>query len=123
MMEFLKNLVLPSHMQQIGLFVQKNEIVSELSRDGLLETKSLVQDVLGLQNGVIRTNCIDCLDRTNVAQQMISLETLISLVPGLEQPEEWNESFIYLWAMSGDFISKEYSGTESVLTQVTLKGH
>ena len=48
MMEFLKNLVLSSHMQQIGLFVQKNEIVSELSRDGLLETKSLVQDVLGL---------------------------------------------------------------------------
>ena len=25
--------------------------------------------------------------------------------------------------MSGDFISKEYSGTESVLTQVALKGH
>ena len=25
--------------------------------------------------------------------------------------------------MAGDYISKEYSGTESVLTQVTLKGH
>ena len=23
----------------------------------------------------------------------------------------------------GDFISKEYSGTESVLTKITLKGH
>ena len=25
--------------------------------------------------------------------------------------------------MAGDFISQEYSGTPSVLTQVTLKGH
>jgi hypothetical protein len=47
-MEFLKNLVLPSHMQQIGLFVQKNEIISEVSSDGIFETKSLVQDVLSL---------------------------------------------------------------------------
>ena len=47
---------------------------------------------------------------------MICLESLISMVPGMENAEEWNEAFIYLWAMSGDFISKEYSGTESVLT-------
>ena len=72
---------------------------------------------------MIRTNCVDCLDRTNVAQQMICLEAVMNLIPDMQQPEEWNEAFIYLWAMSGDFISKEYSGTESVLTQVTLKGH
>ena len=76
----------------------------------------MISDVERLQHGVIRTNCIDCLDRTNVAQQMICLESLISMVPGMENAEEWNEAFIYLWAMSGDFISKEYSGTESVLT-------
>lgn len=45
------------------------------------------------------------------------------MVPGMQTPEEWSEAFIYLWAMSGDYISREYSGTESVLTQVTLKGH
>ena len=103
--------------------MQKNDIVEELSSDGLTLYKKLVQDVERLQNGIIRTNCIDCLDRTNVAQQMICLESLISMVPGMQQPEEWSEAFIYLWAMSGDFISKAYSGTESVLTQVTLKGH
>ena len=55
---------------------------------------------------------------------MLALETLIQLVPCCgTDPSEWTEAFIYLWAMSGDFISKEYSGTESVLTQVTLKGH
>ena len=83
----------------------------------------MIKDVERLQNGVIRTNCIDCLDRTNVAQQMISMESLLAMVPEMANPEEWSEAFIYLWAMSGDFISKEYSGTESVLTQVTLKGH
>jgi len=41
----------------------------------------------------------------------------------MQDPDKWNDSLIYLWAMGGDFISKEYSGTESVLTKITLKGH
>lgn len=41
----------------------------------------------------------------------------------MEDASQWEESLIYLWAMGGDFISKEYSGTESVLTKITLKGH
>ena len=32
---------------------------------------------LSLQNGVIRTNCIDCLDRTNVFQQILGIAVLI----------------------------------------------
>ena len=28
-----------------------------------------------------------------------------------------------MWALAGDIISKIYSGTASVLTAVTLKGH
>ena len=28
----------------------------------------------------------------------------------------------HMWAMCGDFISKIYAGTSSVLTQVTIKG-
>ena len=34
-----------------------------------------------------------------------------------------NEGLVYLWAMGGDFVSKHYSGTNSVLTKITLKGH
>jgi hypothetical protein len=33
------------------------------------------------------------------------------------------DALIFLWAMGGDFISKHYSGTASVLTKITLKGH
>lgn len=72
---------------------------------------------------MIRTNCVDCLDRTNVAQQMTCLETIVNMVPEMGPPDDWTEAFIYLWAMAGDFISKEYSGTASVLTKVTLKGY
>ena len=107
----------------MGIFKKKNDIVRERAASGLMETRSLVQTVEQMQKGVIRTNCIDCLDRTNVAQQMICLHALIKLVPGMEDASQWEESLIYLWAMGGDFISKEYSGTESVLTKITLKGH
>lgn len=37
--------------------------------------------------------------------------------------EKCTEDLIYLWAMAGDNISKHYSGTSSVLTKITLKGH
>ena len=67
---------------------------------------------------------MDCLDRTNITQQMISLCCLKDHVPGLaDSHEKWGESFIFLWAMNGDFISQIYAGTESVLTKITLKGH
>ena len=42
MMDYLKSLVLPAHMDKIGLFVQRNDIVSELSQDGTVETKKLI---------------------------------------------------------------------------------
>ena len=123
MMDFIREMLFTNHIQKMGLFVQQNEIVRERSASGLMETRKMVSTVERLQKGVIRTNCIDCLDRTNVAQQMICLESLMKLVNGMQDVELWNESLIYLWAMGGDFISKEYSGTESVLTKVTLKGH
>ena len=33
---------------------------------------------LSLQNGVIRSNCVDCLDRTNVYQQIIGIAALVN---------------------------------------------
>ena len=37
--------------------------------------------------------------------------------------KEVKRAMICMWAYSGDIISKIYSGTPSVLTAVTLKGH
>jgi hypothetical protein len=41
----------------------------------------------------------------------------------LKDVQNWPESFIYAWAMAGDLISRQYSGTASVLTKYTLKGY
>ncbi|XWS45639.1 hypothetical protein CRYUN_Cryun15aG0153800 [Craigia yunnanensis] len=75
------------------------------------------------QLGVVRTNCIDCLDRTNVTQSMIgrkilelqlrrigvfAAEETISSHPNLD------ESFKILWANHGDDISMQYSGTAAL---------
>ena len=37
--------------------------------------------------------------------------------------KEIERALICMWALAGDIISRIYSGTESVLTAVTLKGH
>lgn len=46
-----------------------------LTRDGLL---------LSVQDGVFRTNCIDCLDRTNVVQSMLAKRVLNEVLAKLE---------------------------------------
>ena len=35
---------------------------------------SKLGEVISWQKGVVRTNCIDCLDRTNVAKMMVSFK-------------------------------------------------
>ena len=40
-----------------------------------------------------------------------------------ELKKEIDQAMICMWAYAGDIISKIYSGTPSVLTAVTLKGH
>ena len=39
-----------------------------------------------LQTGCIRTNCLDCLDRTNAVQNMIGLEVCSLLMNGMKTP-------------------------------------
>lgn len=75
------------------------------------------------QTGVVRTNCIDCLDRTNVTQSMIARKVMerqlnqigvfnandsISAYPSLDT------SFKNMWANHGDEISIQYSGTPAL---------
>ncbi|KAF1809852.1 hypothetical protein P152DRAFT_460954, partial [Eremomyces bilateralis CBS 781.70] len=73
------------------------------------------------QSGVIRTNCMDCLDRTNVVQsacgrdvlekQLATCNVLINL-----QTDPTTSWFNTLWADNRDAISAQYAGT------ATLKG-
>lgn len=84
-----------------------------------------------LQEGVFRTNCIDCLDRTNVVQSMLAHRNLeivfkkLGILSG-NQTLETQLSFEYLfknvWADNADVISTQYSGTGALKTDFTRTG-
>ncbi|XP_069492447.1 synaptojanin-1 [Ambystoma mexicanum] len=69
------------------------------------------------QSGTIRTNCLDCLDRTNSVQAFFGLEILLKQLEVLglaEKPQlatRFQEVFRSMWSLNGDSISKIYAGT------------
>ncbi|KAF4909983.1 Phosphatidylinositide phosphatase SAC2 [Colletotrichum viniferum] len=71
------------------------------------------------QQGVLRTNCMDCLDRTNVCQSSFGKYMLESqlkaegydLAAQVDQQTPW---FNTLWADNGDAISKQYASTAAM---------
>ncbi|XP_018420509.1 PREDICTED: synaptojanin-1 [Nanorana parkeri] len=69
------------------------------------------------QSGSIRTNCLDCLDRTNSVQAFFGLEMLLKQLEVLglaEKPQlvtRFQEVFRTMWSTNGDSISKIYAGT------------
>lgn len=87
--------------------------------------------VLSTQRGIFRTNCIDCLDRTNVVQSMIArrslnlvLVKLGVLKPGqtVEVTPSFSTLFKNVWADNADLISTQYSGTGALKTDFTRTG-
>lgn len=88
--------------------------------------KSEVPSLIHTQEGVFRTNCLDCLDRTNVVQDILSLLALSAYLPNLNP--NWSSSDILLtahrtlWAENGDSLSKIYAGTGALNTSFTRSG-
>ncbi|KAJ2999313.1 hypothetical protein NUW58_g30 [Xylaria curta] len=71
------------------------------------------------QNGVLRTNCMDCLDRTNVCQSsfgkfMLDLQLREEGFDISAQVDQENSWFNTLWADNGDAISKQYASTAAM---------
>ncbi|CAK7205043.1 hypothetical protein SEUCBS139899_007807 [Sporothrix eucalyptigena] len=71
------------------------------------------------QKGVLRTNCMDCLDRTNVCQSSFAkfmLDTQLK-EQGFDmaaQHDQENAWFNTLWADNGDAVSKQYASTAAM---------
>lgn len=69
------------------------------------------------QVGVLRTNCMDCLDRTNIVQSAAARRALeIQLkAEGIELDiQTATQWFNTLWADNGDAISKQYASTAAM---------
>jgi hypothetical protein len=103
--------------------------------------------ILSLQDGVVRTNCMDCLDRTNVVQSMfgrfmiykqiherigrfsqrrrtLPLECVVAYKrrPMTLPWMDGEESHRYLWADNADAISRLYAGTPALKGDFTRTG-
>lgn len=109
----------------------------------LLDRVSLDQDEMGfflllrdgslssVQDGVFRTNCVDCLDRTNVVQSMLARRCLTQMLrkmciirpeQTIEQYSSLERVFKEVWADNADLISLQYSGTGALKTDFTRTG-
>uniref|UniRef100_A0A8C2CVP7 Synaptojanin-1 n=1 Tax=Cyprinus carpio TaxID=7962 RepID=A0A8C2CVP7_CYPCA len=79
------------------------------------------------QTGTIRSNCLDCLDRTNSVQAFIALEMLPKQLEDMgltEKPQlvaRFQEVFRSMWSTNGDSVSKIYAGTGALDGKAKLK--
>lgn len=83
------------------------------------------------QTAVVRTNCMDCLDRTNVVQSMLGRFVLSRMLIDLglmhegesaEEDKAFEHLFRNVWADNADVVSKSYSGTGALKTDFTRLG-
>jgi len=65
MMELVENFVFPTNVAQSGIFAKTFRVITESVSGHKIER--VIETNTSEQCGVVRTNCIDCLDRTNVA--------------------------------------------------------
>ena len=123
----------------IDILIDKISNISELLS---FFAKDLIKEkVLCIQNGTTRTNCLDCLDRTNVVETRISWLFLENMLKYLKLDDKdlellfnkkenfftlskntFKENFKDIWAENGDSISIQYAGTASTITTVTKRG-
>ena len=81
------------------------------------------------QNGVARTNCIDCLDRTNAAQFVIGKKALGHQLHALgilentlvEYDTDAVDLFTHMYHDHGDTIAVQYGGSQLVNTMETYR--
>lgn len=101
--------------------------LGDLPSENLLESEDAPQNALPAilqQQGVFRTNCLDCLDRTNLVQTIISSAVLESFLhqQGGRMISEFDRRHSTLWADNGDALSKIYAGTGAIKSSFTRHG-
>lgn len=108
------------HFERLSLLYDQIVDFLESHRYFLLDVKG---EKLKEQTGVVRTNCIDCLDRTNVTQSMIGrkiLERQLNQIgifgddDAISAYSFFDACFKNMWANHGDDISIQYSGTPAL---------
>ncbi|KAJ2155986.1 Inositol-1,4,5-trisphosphate 5-phosphatase 1 [Coemansia sp. RSA 552] len=114
-----------------GQFDRVNTLMRQISpllaRHGYFLADTDTGGVLEYQRGVQRTNCIDCLDRTNVVQSVISRSVISEFIRqnSLLRPtaaETVLGALGRMWSENGNAISRLYTGTGALKSDVTTSG-
>ncbi|KAI0044382.1 hypothetical protein FA95DRAFT_1545168 [Auriscalpium vulgare] len=119
------------HMRwdRIGLLI--DSLRDDLLRDGYFHLESSKPEPIKWQLGTVRTNCMDNLDRTNVAQAAIARWTLELQLKAaglladndkVENHEDLTQHLRELWSDHADLISRAYAGTGALKTDFTRTG-
>lgn len=82
-------------------------------------TVSQADQITQAQGGVLRTNCMDCLDRTNVVQSACGRSMLAAQLKeegvNLDLQNDPRTAWVNsVWADNGDAISRQYAGTAAL---------
>ena len=127
------------HNETKGLKWHRAQLLLDQLKEGLvaggyfhgIDTPSGSSDTRNRQTAVVRTNCMDCLDRTNVVQSMLGRWTLTRMLidlgilrPGESAQDDQNFEMLFrnVWADNADVVSKSYSGTGALKTDFTRTG-
>jgi hypothetical protein len=100
-----------------------------LCKTGFFQNGEGDVDIPQVQNGVARTNCIDCLDRTNAAQFVIGKRALgrqlhaLGVIAGntVEYDSDCVDMFTHMFHGHGDAIAIQYGGSHLVNTMATYR--
>lgn len=113
------------------LTVLRDQLRAEITAFGFFASSLAHPEHSRQQTGFFRTNCMDCLDRTNVVQSMIAKESLHDQLVYLNIIEEavdlddfidFMSVFKNLWADNGDECSRQYAGTPALKADYTRLG-
>ena len=107
------------------------ELIAEevISKTGFFHNGDQVETESQLQNGIARTNCIDCLDRTNAAQFVIGKRALgrqlqalgIIADDNVDYDTDAVNIFTHMFHDHGDTIAIQYGGSHLVNTMATYR--
>jgi phosphatidylinositol 4-phosphatase len=131
------------HNETKGLKWHRSQLLLDQLSDGLMKGSYFrgvempgdttgALEVRSQQSAVVRTNCMDCLDRTNVVQSMLGRWALTRqltdadvLQPGQTSSDDPGFEHLYrnIWADNADVVSNSYSGTGALKTDFTRTGN
>uniref|UniRef100_A0A8C5QJK9 Phosphatidylinositol-3-phosphatase SAC1 n=1 Tax=Leptobrachium leishanense TaxID=445787 RepID=A0A8C5QJK9_9ANUR len=87
--------------------------------------------VLLQQEGIFRSNCMDCLDRTNVIQSLLARRSLqvqlqrlglLHVGQKIEEQVQFEKVYKNAWADNANACAKQYAGTGALKTDFTRTG-